>query len=84
MLRCADGSFYIGSTNDVERRFQKHCCGLGAKYTRGRGPLMLVFVQPAHDRSDACKVEAFMKRLTRSTKHEIGAFHETLTVQGVQ
>ena len=43
MLRCSDGSLYTGCTDDIERRFSCHNSGKGAKYTRGRGPLELVY-----------------------------------------
>ena len=43
ILRCGDGTLYTGSTDDVERRLAAHRAGKGAKYTRGRGPLELVY-----------------------------------------
>jgi putative endonuclease len=45
ILECSDGSFYVGSTRDLERRFEQHASGLGAEYTRRRLPVTLVFAE---------------------------------------
>ena len=45
MLRCGDDTLYTGMTDDVEKRFAAHAAGRGAKYTRGRGPLELVYTE---------------------------------------
>ena len=50
ILRCGDGTLYTGSTDDVERRLAAHRAGKGAKYTRGRGPLELVYSEPCGER----------------------------------
>ena len=50
ILRCRDGSLYTGITTDVEKRFEAHNSGKGAKYTRGRGPLELVYREECGDR----------------------------------
>ena len=68
MLRCNDGSLYTGWTNDVPHRLAMHQCGKGAKYTRGRGPLTLVYVEELPDRESALKREAAVKRLPRCAK----------------
>lgn len=71
MLRCADGSLYVGATNDVQRRFSQHSTGKGARYTRGRGPLALVYVEPCADRSSALRREAAIKRLRAERKRAL-------------
>jgi len=68
ILRCGDGSLYTGITDDVERRFAAHQAGRGAKYTRGRGPLELVYREEQADKSAALKREIQIKRLTRLQK----------------
>ena len=71
ILRCGDGTFYTGSTDDVERRLAVHRSGKGAKYTRGRGPLELVYQEALPDRSSALRREAAIKRLTRAQKERL-------------
>lgn len=68
ILRCRDGSLYTGITTDVERRFEAHCAGKGAKYTRGRGPLELVYQESCENHSHALKREWEIKALTREKK----------------
>lgn len=68
MLRCKDGSLYTGWTNDVAHRFAMHCAGKGAKYTRGRGPLQLVYTEELPDRESALRRECAIKRLARTAK----------------
>lgn len=68
LLRCADGSQYCGMTNNLHRRFQMHCAGKGAKYTRGRGPLQIVYVQSCADKSAALRQELTIKAMTKSEK----------------
>ena len=68
VLRCGDGSLYTGITNDLTRRLQAHRSGRGAKYTKGRGPLTLVYAEKQQDRSAASRREYAIKHLTRSEK----------------
>ena len=68
VLRCGDGSLYTGATNDVARRLARHSAGEGARYTRARLPVVLVYSERAADRSAALRREAALKRLTRSQK----------------
>ena len=68
MLRCRDGSLYTGITTDVEKRLEAHRSGKGAKYTRGRGPLELVYQEECGDHSTALKREIEIKALTREEK----------------
>lgn len=68
ILRCGDGTLYTGSTNDVDRRAAAHNEGKGAKYTRGRGPVTVVYRELCQDKSEALRREAAIKRLTRTQK----------------
>ena len=68
ILRCGDGTLYTGSTKDIERRLALHASGRGAKYTRGRGPLTLVYREECPDKSAALRREAAIKRLPRQEK----------------
>ena len=70
MLRCADGSLYTGITTDVARRVAEHNGGggLGARYTRSRRPVELVYVEAAAGRAAATRREAAIKRLDRVRK----------------
>ena len=63
VLRCADGTLYTGATNDLERRLAAHQAGRGARYTKGRGPLEIVYVEPCGNRGAALRREAAIKRL---------------------
>lgn len=71
ILRCGDGSLYTGITTDVEARFAQHSAGKGAKYTRGRGPLELVYSEECGTHSDALKRELAVKSLTREEKQSL-------------
>lgn len=68
LLRCADGTLYAGCTTDPRRRLQQHNAGRGAKYTRARRPVSLVYVEQAEDHSQALRREAALKRLARKEK----------------
>ena len=68
ILRCGDGSLYTGITTDVEKRLEVHRSGKGAKYTRGRGPLELVYHEECGSHSDALKRELEIKALPREEK----------------
>ena len=68
ILRCGDGSLYTGITTDVEKRLEAHRSGKGAKYTRGRGPLELVYREESGDHSEALKRELEIKALSREEK----------------
>ncbi|MBS2022725.1 MAG: GIY-YIG nuclease family protein [Deltaproteobacteria bacterium] len=71
LLRCGDGSLYCGTTNDLARRFAAHCDGKGARYTRGRGPLSVVYVERAADRGAALSREWAIKALDRVEKEAL-------------
>ena len=68
ILRCGDGTLYTGCTNDLARRLRAHSAGHGAKYTRSRLPVELVYTEPAADRSQALRREAAIKALNRAGK----------------
>ena len=68
ILRCADGTLYIGATNDLDRRLAAHNAGRGAKYTRARRPVALVYREAAADRRAALQREAALKKLARAAK----------------
>jgi len=68
MLRCADDTLYTGMTDDIAHRVLAHNEGKGAKYTRGRRPLVLVYRESCGSRSEALKREYAIKRLTRKQK----------------
>jgi putative endonuclease len=68
MLRCRDGSLYTGATNDLARRCERHRAGRGARYTRSRLPVRVVYVELARDRSAALRREAALKLLSRREK----------------
>lgn len=70
VLKCRDGSFYGGYTNNLVRRLKLHNEGKGAKYTRGRGPVELIFSKGFVDKSDALKAEYEFKQWTRKKKEE--------------
>ncbi len=68
ILRCGDGTLYTGVTTDVEKRLAAHRSGKGAKYTRGRAPLELVYREECGDHSAALKREIEIKALPRKEK----------------
>lgn len=71
ILRCGDGSLYTGITTDIQSRLEAHSSGKGAKYTRGRGPLELVYTEECPDKSTALKREMAIKHLSRAEKLEL-------------
>lgn len=68
ILECGDGTLYTGITDDLTRRLKAHSQGKGAKYTRGRGPLKLRYLEHCGDHSAALKLEYRMKQRTRGEK----------------
>lgn len=71
ILRCKDNTLYTGITTDVEKRLESHRSGKGAKYTRGRMPLELVYREVCESHSDALKRELEVKSLTRQEKEKL-------------
>ncbi len=68
MVQCADNTLYTGWTTNVDRRLQAHNAGRGAKYTRERGPVRLVYVEEMPNRRAAMKRELEIKRMRRVKK----------------
>lgn len=71
ILRCKDYTLYTGITTDVGKRLETHRSGKGAKYTRGRTPLELVYREECENHSHALKREAEIKKLTRPEKEKL-------------
>jgi len=68
ILECSDGSFYTGWSIDPDRRMQQHNAGRGAKYTRYRRPVRLVYVEELPDRGSAMRRESSIKKMSRARK----------------
>ena len=68
ILKCNDNSLYTGWTNDITHRLKMHNEGKGAKYTRGRGPVELVYLEEFETKQEAMSRDAKIKRLTRKEK----------------
>jgi putative endonuclease len=68
MLQCSDDTIYTGYTNDVDKRVEKHNKGKGAKYTKGRRPVTLVYYEQHPSKSSAMKREYAIKQLTKDEK----------------
>ena len=71
ILKCADGTLYCGYTNDVEKRLATHQSGKGAKYTRGRLPVELVYYEEWSTKSEALIRECEIKKMTRTQKEKL-------------
>jgi len=68
IVECSDGTLYTGWTNNLDKRIEQHCNGTGAKYTRGRGPVRLVYHEEFNDKRDAMRREYEIKRYSRINK----------------
>ncbi len=71
ILECKDGTCYTGWTNDIIKRLESHRNGGGAKYTRGRGPLRLIYLEISDTKEEAMQREARIKKLSREEKLEL-------------
>ena len=71
ILSCKDNSYYTGYTNDLDKRIKAHNEGKGAKYTKGRGPVELVYREEYEDKSLAMRREWEIKQLSRSEKEKL-------------
>ncbi len=71
IVECSDGSFYTGWAVDPGQRLQAHNAGRGARYTRARRPVKLVYLEPQPDRVSAMKRERAIKRMTREQKERL-------------
>ncbi len=68
IVQCSDGTYYTGSTKNIESRIKLHNSGNGAKYIRGRGPVKLVYSKKYRSHKDVIHAEQGLKKLTRSQK----------------
>ncbi|HVI39639.1 MAG TPA: GIY-YIG nuclease family protein [Anaerovoracaceae bacterium] len=68
IIQCADGTLYTGWTTDLESRMEAHNSGAGAKYTRGRGPVRLLYSEAFETKGEALKREIEIKKLKRGRK----------------
>jgi len=68
IVECADGTLYVGYTTDVKRRLKAHNAGRGSRYTRGRRPVRLVYVEELSTESAARRRENTLRKLRRSQK----------------
>lgn len=71
LVRCADGTLYTGIALDVHARIAAHEAGRGARYTRGRGPLVLCAVRRCASKGEALRLERAVKRLPRAAKEAL-------------
>ncbi|MDH3589525.1 MAG: GIY-YIG nuclease family protein [Gammaproteobacteria bacterium] len=71
IVKCSDHSLYTGISTDPDKRLVVHNSGTGARYTRSRRPVKLVYTERAENRSDALRREAQIKRMTAAGKREL-------------
>ena len=71
ILRCADGSLYTGWTNDLEKRVKTHNAGKGAKYTKTRLPVELVYYEEYEEKGEALSREFSIKKLKKTSKEKL-------------
>lgn len=82
VLRCRDNSLYCGWTNDLQRRLKAHNEGKGARYTRGRGPVELVYCEEFDTKEEAMRREYAIKHMTREEKLQLTAMWEKKNLTG--
>ena len=75
ILECSDKTLYCGWTNDLEKRILAHNSGNGAKYTKSRRPVKLLYYEEFENKNDALKREYTIKKLKRSEKDKLIAHH---------
>lgn len=68
LLECRNGAYYAGITNDLEARYQAHCCGKGARFTRANPPIRILASYNFPDRASASRAEWAIKQLPRDQK----------------
>lgn len=71
ILKCSDGTFYTGWTNDLEKRVKAHNQGKGAKYTKPRLPVEVIYYETFEVKEDAMRRECEIKKMTRKQKEEL-------------
>lgn len=77
ILECSDGTYYTGWTNNLELRIEAHNSGKGAKYTRGRTPVKIVYKEEFDTKIEALKREIEIKKLSRLKKIELIELYES-------
>lgn len=75
ILECSDGTYYTGITNDLDKRLAKHNAGRGARYTRTRRPVKMLWHEKVGEKSSAMKREIQIKKMARSQKEKLIAGH---------
>ena len=71
ILQCHDGSYYTGSTNNIEKRFNDHLNGKGGRYTRSHKPKKIIYKETLSSKSEALKREAAIKKLSKFEKKQL-------------
>jgi putative endonuclease len=71
IVQCSDGSFYTGWTNDLDKRIAAHNAGKGAKYTKTRRPVSLIYYETFETKQEAMSREYHLKQLTRAQKEAL-------------
>lgn len=71
ILECSDGTYYTGWTNQIEKRVKDHNAGKGAKYTKSRLPVKLVYLEESATKEEAMRREYAIKQLSRQEKEEL-------------
>ena len=82
ILNCADGTFYTGWTTDLEKRVREHNSGKGAKYTRSRIPVTLIYYEVFDQKPEALRRERAIKQLSRKQKEALVSDGETHSIPG--
>ncbi len=80
MVECADGTYYTGYTDDLKKRIKTHNAGRGAKYTRSRLPVKLIYSEEFETKGEAMSRECGIKKLSRKEKEELA--NQNSTVNG--
>lgn len=80
ILQCADGTLYTGWTTDLENRINAHNSGSGAKYTRGRGPVRLLYSEAFETKGEALKREKEIQKMTRARKLKLAGMGREETI----
>ena len=81
ILQCADGTYYIGSTHDIESRIRRHNAGNGARYLRGKLPVHAVYIKEYRYYKNALRAERILKKLRRWQKEELVSIYARRNVQ---
>ena len=71
VIECRDGTLYTGITNDLPRRLEAHARGIGAKYTRGRGPFRIRYTETHSTKGQALQREGHIKKLNATAKRAL-------------